>query len=122
MDALLEYVFNTNELTGDDYSDWEFMYGGDKKRVAKEKALPVCDNDWDFQLLRQQLYDDNFVPDGPHLEDDDESLAEASDEDSDSFLMDSSEDELSTSDADMLDENQDSDQEEFDEGQCSDVG
>lgn len=117
MDALLEYVFKTNELTGDNNSDWDFMYGGDKKRVAKEEALPMCDNDWDFQLLREQLYDDSFVPDGPHLEDDDESLAEDSDEDSDSFLMEGSEDELSSSDEDMLDEDQNSDQEEFDEGE-----
>ena len=82
MDALIEHFFKTNELTG---SEWEGMYEDDKKSVAKEKTLPVCDNDWDFPLLRQQLYDDNFVPERPYSGNDLQSDEEDSDEDSGSF-------------------------------------
>ena len=34
--------------------------------MAHDKALPVCDNDWDFKLLRQQCCNGDFEPDGPY--------------------------------------------------------
>ena len=86
--------------------------------MAKEEALPVCDNDWHFPLLRQQLYNDDVVPE-PH--DDLSSDEDSSDEDLDSFSTEGSEDESSASDEDMLDEDQDSNEEEGDEAECSDI-
>ena len=65
IDALLDRFFKFNEVTelaGDEWRDeWEC-----DERVAHDKALPVCDNDWDFKLLRQQFCNSDFEPAGPY--------------------------------------------------------
>lgn len=76
IDAVVEHFFNTNELTGN-CEDLE--YGYDDERLAEKNPLPVCDKDWDFKLLRHQLLDDGFFPEGPHLEHGSDSEAEGSD-------------------------------------------
>ena len=76
-----------NELTGD-YQVWLYEWKC-KSRVAKDKALPVCDNDWDFKLLRQQLCDGDFMPDGPYVKED----SDTDDEEDSDELEDSDEEE-----------------------------
>ena len=71
-----------------------------KSRVAKDKALPVCDNDWDFKLLRQQLCDGDFMPDGPYIKEDSDTEDDCEDtvdeEDSDELEDSNEEEEMST--------------------------
>ena len=76
IDAVVEHFFNTNELTGDN-EDWEYGYDGEQ--LAEETSLPACDNDWDFKLLRHQILNDGFFPEGPHMEHDSDSDSEGSD-------------------------------------------
>lgn len=111
MDALLEHLYKTNEVTGD-FSDWEWMHGGDEKQMAQEEALPECDNDWDIELMGLQLYDDDLVPDGPYYGLGCQSSAKDSDECSNSLSQEASEDDSSSSDEDMFDGEEDSDQDE----------
>ena len=62
IDAVLAFLHQQNHITGYD-KEW----ASDEERAAENAALPMCDNDFDFKLLRQQLCNDNLEPNSPHF-------------------------------------------------------
>lgn len=64
IDAVLDQFREQNEICGDGQDG----FLEDEQLPKDYNALPVCENDFDFKLLRQHLCNDGLMPNGPYYQ------------------------------------------------------
>ena len=67
IDTTLEQFREQNDVSDSSDVFLQRNADSDDKHLAEYKALPACDNDVDFVLLKQHLCNDGLMPKGPYL-------------------------------------------------------